>query len=101
MFVNEDVLGYCLLEWDDFVLKSFNEKGKVLIIFELIKIGVVDVFIKLGVVQIKIKLNVSLYKLANKKGFLVKVEYFGCGFVCVLQEWVSVFGELFKKYVEK
>lgn len=98
---NEDVPGYRLSEWDDFVLKSLNEKGKVLTTSELTKIGVADASIKLGAAQIKTKLNASLHKLANKKGLLAKVEHSGRGFAYALQEWVSASGELPKKYVEK
>jgi hypothetical protein len=98
---NEDVPGYRLSEWDDFVLKSLNEKGKVLTTSELTKIGVADASIKLGAAQIKTKLNASLHKLANKKGLLAKVEHAGRGFAYALQEWVSDSGELPKKYVEK
>ncbi|MCR9100666.1 MAG: hypothetical protein NXI25_11980 [bacterium] len=98
---NEDVPGYRLSEWDDFVLKSLNEKGKVLTTSELTKIGVADASIKLGAAQIKTKLNASLHKLANKKGLLAKVEHAGRGFAYALQEWVSASGELPKKYVEK
>jgi hypothetical protein len=98
---NENVPGYRLSEWDDFVLKSIKDKGKVLTTSELTKIGVADASIKMGAAQIKTKLNASLHKLANKKGLLAKVEHSGRGFAYALQEWVSASGELPKKYVEK
>jgi hypothetical protein len=98
---SDDVPGYRLSEWDDFVLKSIKDKGKVLTTSELTKIGVADASIKMGAAQIKTKLNASLHKLANKKGLLAKVEHSGRGFAYALQEWVSASGELPKKYVEK
>ncbi|KGE88199.1 MAG: hypothetical protein ACE362_09805 [Phaeodactylibacter xiamenensis] len=98
---NEHVPGYRLSEWDDFVLKSIKDKGKVLTTSELTKIGVANPEIKLGAAQIKTKLNASLHKLANKKGLLAKVEHSGRGFAYALQEWVSASGELPKNYVEE
>lgn len=98
---DKGVPGYRLSEWDEFVLKSIKDKGRVLTTSDLTEIGVADSSIKMGAAQIKTKLNASLHKLANKKGLLAKVEHSGRGFAYALQEWVSASGELPKKYVDK
>ena len=89
-----------LSPWDQFIIDTLEDKGKVMIMSEILEIVSNDFQEAqgLGEAKIKSKLNAVFHKLANKKGALVKINFEGRGFAYALPGWLNGAGELKKKH---
>ena len=93
--------GYKLSQWDQLVISSISDKGKVVITQEIIDYvkGKMNVNGKsVSDAEVKNKVTRSLQKLANRRGDLKKVAYKGKGYAYALPAWLDVKGKLDKKF---
>lgn len=89
-----------LSPWDKFIIATLEKQQMVLVMGEFMDIVKSDFEGAKGwnEAKIKSKLNAVFHKLANKKGYIVKVSFEGRGFAYALPKWLNAAGELKKKY---
>jgi hypothetical protein len=89
--------GYKLSDWDNFVIQSIEQSGKVLITSEIIdqvKNKMMAAGKKTNDKEIKNKITRSLQKLVNRRGDLSKVSFKGKGFAYALPKWLISKGKV-------
>lgn len=92
-----DKKGYKLSDWDNYVIQSIEQSGKVLItseIIDLVKSKMTDSGKKTTDAEVKNKVTRSLQKLVNRRGDLSKVTFKGKGFAYSLPNWVVSKGKV-------
>jgi hypothetical protein len=92
---------FTLSTWDNFLLKTLNDKKLSLIKSEFVEVARLskDIAIEsLTPEQVEIKITQARHKLSNKKGFIVKVKYPGKGYAYALKEWITRKGDLMTIY---
>jgi hypothetical protein len=93
--------GYKLSSWDQYVIDSINQAGKVLITQEIIDF-VKNKTMKAGLnssdEEVKNKVTRSLQKLANRRNDIAKIAYKGKGFAYALPDWLNPKGKLDNKF---
>jgi len=93
--------GYRLSEWDNFVLDSLENFGKVMINSELYDLALQkNEADKMGLTDedVRGKLVRSIHKLANKRMEIAKAPFPGKGYAYGLSSWFSGSGNLKKTY---
>jgi hypothetical protein len=95
--LNAETKGYKLSDWDNFVIQSIDQSGKILItaeIIDLVKNKMISSGKKTTDKEIKNKVTRSLQKLVNRRGDLSKVSYKGKGFAYAMPKWVDKKGKI-------
>jgi len=92
---------FTLSSWDNFLIKTLNDKKLALIKSEFVeaaKLSADIVTAEMTPEQIEIKVTQSLHKLSNRKKIIAKVKYYGKGYAYALKEWITRKGDLMKIY---
>lgn len=93
--------GYKLSDFDSFIIGSLKNAGHVLVNSDFLNLAEKNNVYKqfdLDENQLKAKLNRSLFKMANRRDELIKVDYPGKGFAYALNNWADEYGNLKKRY---
>lgn len=96
--------GYKLSDWDNYVIQSISESGKVRItseILESVKNKMAAAGKKVTDLQVRNKVTRSLQKLVNNRGDLAKVSYQGKGLAYALPTWLEAKGKVSSEFDRK
>jgi hypothetical protein len=96
----EDKKGYKLTFWDEYVIESIKQAGKVRITQEIVNFvsaKMKETGKNASDVEIQNKVTRSLQKLANRRGDLKKVPFEGKGLAYALPAWFGDNGKLNKE----
>ena len=92
---------FTLSAWDNFLIKTLNDKNLALIKSEFVEAAKLSSDLgtsSMNPSQVELKITQSLHKLSNKKGLLIKVKYIGKGYAYALKEWITRKGDLMTVY---
>ena len=92
---------YKLSAWDNFILKTLEERKLALIKSEFVEAAktATDLITpEMTPEQIEVKVTQTLHKLSNNKKLVKKVKYYGKGYAYALKEWITRKGELMTTY---
>jgi len=93
--------GYKLSDWDNYVIQSISESGKVRItseILESVKNKMAAAGRKVTDFEVRNKVTRSLQKLVNNRGDLAKVSYEGKGLAYALPAWLEAKGKVSSEF---
>lgn len=95
--------GYRLSDWDTFIMTSLEDTGRILRnadFYELAKEWIKTTGEEIDNTEIRGKISRSIHKLANKRGYIIKVKYPGRGNAYALPDWFTKDGKLKKMHAD-
>ncbi|TVR82840.1 MAG: hypothetical protein EA409_03985 [Saprospirales bacterium] len=95
--------GYRLSDWDTFIVRSLEDTDRILRnadFYELAKEWIKTTGEEIDNTEIRGKISRSIHKLANKRGYIIKVKYPGRGNAYALPDWFTKDGKLKKMHAD-